>query len=324
MPAVRKVLFTAKSPWPWQRQIPDQARWGDCHFYFADTQPVYDAWVVFENVPMEEMQANCSRTLLVTGEPPSQKRYPKGFLGQFSSVISCAPLSHPEVIVQQQSLRWFVGVDLSGPTPVARMDFADLARPVAGKTKAISLISSAKSFSRGHRRRLSLVRSLKEHFGDRLDVFGHGFQAIPDKWEALHPYRCTLVIENCVQPHYWSEKLGDALLAECLPIYCGCPNVGEYFPASAMRTVDRDRPDGVIAAVEECLSPECYETALPAIRQAKKKLMYEYNVFEQVARWLEAAEPREPRWTSLRNEASFIRWPRLDKKLRKIRRLFSG
>lgn len=44
----------------------------------------------------------------------------------------------------------------------------------------------------------------------------------------------TIVIENCVQENYFSEKLIDALLTKTIPIYFGCPNIHEFFNIEGM------------------------------------------------------------------------------------------
>ena len=39
----------------------------------------------------------------------------------------------------------------------------------------------------------------------------------------------SIIVENCVQPNYFSEKLIDCMLTKTVPIYFGCPNINEYF-----------------------------------------------------------------------------------------------
>jgi hypothetical protein len=45
-------------------------------------------------------------------------------------------------------------------------------------------------------------------------------------------FQYSIVIENCRQPNYFSEKLIDCLRMKTLPIYYGCPNISEYFDIS--------------------------------------------------------------------------------------------
>lgn len=38
-----------------------------------------------------------------------------------------------------------------------------------------------------------------------------------------------IAIENDVKPNWFSEKVLDCFISKTIPIYCGCPNIGEYF-----------------------------------------------------------------------------------------------
>ena len=46
-----------------------------------------------------------------------------------------------------------------------------------------------------------------------------------------------LCIENESSDHYWSEKLADAYLGYCFPIYSGARRVNDYFP-SLVETIE--------------------------------------------------------------------------------------
>lgn len=62
--------------------------------------------------------------------------------------------------------------------------------------------------------------------------------AMPASWEMHFPsiykdYRFALVFENSRYHGYVTEKLLAALVAGCIPIYLGAPNVGDYFNKKA-------------------------------------------------------------------------------------------
>lgn len=46
----------------------------------------------------------------------------------------------------------------------------------------------------------------------------------------------SIIVENCIQPNYFSEKLIDCLITKTIPIYFGCPNIGEYFDTGGLFT----------------------------------------------------------------------------------------
>ena len=39
----------------------------------------------------------------------------------------------------------------------------------------------------------------------------------------------SVIVENCLQPNYFSEKLIDCLITKTIPIYFGCPNISNFF-----------------------------------------------------------------------------------------------
>ncbi len=75
----------------------------------------------------------------------------------------------------------------------------------------------------------------------RVDAPGKSMNNMPSidtmftggKWEVkrqfLSSYKFTIAFENDIFPGYQTEKLYDAMLADCMPIYCGDPFIGEVF-----------------------------------------------------------------------------------------------
>lgn len=95
------------------------------------------------------------------------------------------------------------------------------------KTKLVSAVASTKSFLPGHVKRLELIDSIK----DRIDLFGRGTsREIVSKLDALKDYRFSIAIENCnYDDYYFTEKIVDCFLTGTIPIYYGCPHIGDFF-----------------------------------------------------------------------------------------------
>lgn len=49
-----------------------------------------------------------------------------------------------------------------------------------------------------------------------------------------------MVVENVRQRNYFSEKLIDALLTRTVPVYWGCPNIGDYFDSAGFVLIGAD------------------------------------------------------------------------------------
>lgn len=80
-----------------------------------------------------------------------------------------------------------------------------------------------------------------------------------------------LVVENVSQRDYFTEKLLDCLLTLTLPIYWGCPNLGEYFDLQGIIHFPGDEADDPsdvaarMALAANGLTEEDYTRRLPAI-----------------------------------------------------------
>ena len=93
------------------------------------------------------------------------------------------------------------------------------------KEREVSIIASAKRQTEGHKLRHRTIATL----GARVDVFGRGYSPVEHKLEALAPYRYSIAIENIREPNYFTEKIVDCFATGTVPIYWGCPNIGEFF-----------------------------------------------------------------------------------------------
>jgi glycosyltransferase involved in cell wall biosynthesis len=150
------------------------------------------------------------------------------------------------------------------------------------KHKNISCVSSNKSFLEGHRVRLSMVNHiLSNDCKDYFDMYGIGFRQIETKMDALKEYRFSIAIENGYRTNYATEKLSDCFLTGTIPIYFGCPNVGDYFDKNGIITfTTKEELQDIITGLYENGEME-YEKRMDAIR----------NNFETVKRY--ALSPSE-------------------------------
>jgi hypothetical protein len=130
------------------------------------------------------------------------------------------------------------------------------------KSRMISLIASDKRSQEGHRLRHQIADWARAK-GLDLDVMGRGYTPFDAKADGLASYRYSVVIENGRVPNYFTEKLLDAILCQTVPIYWGCPNIGDFMDTSGMILCDSE------AALQDAItriSPEDYVARLPALR----------------------------------------------------------
>src|SRR5690606_35130381 len=119
---------------------------------------------------------------------------------------------------------------------------------------------------------------LKTRLGSRFEIYGRGFQPVSDKREAIDPFRYHLAIENTVAGHYWTEKLADPLLGWSLPIYCGAPAAADYFPEGSFEPIDLDDLDVAADRVVHILDADPYESRVPAIAEARRRVLQDYSL----------------------------------------------
>jgi hypothetical protein len=263
------------------RQTPGgKGVWGEYNFVVNQDIDECDYWVVFDQIHETEM-CKCSpyNTIFITGEPEEIVTYPTGFINQFGHVIT----GHQNIIknsrvqskkyayIQGQS--WFVN-----KTYDELSDIRQLFKP-----RTLSLITTTK-----HEKRYKFALDLKNHFGEHLDLFGIGINPIKDKWDAIAPYRYSVVLENFRNYNYISEKLYDTYLAQAFPFYHGCKNIDDYYPKEAYEEIDINYLDYSIDVIERAINdPEHYINAAPYLNRAKDLTLNKYNVFKIITDYIE-------------------------------------
>ena len=290
---IRKVQFvnSAGTAWPWYRQFPnDDGIWEGTQYALDKSMEKEPDWlVVYEGWPVGDF-LTCvpkERRIFIMGEPESFHRYQPRFLDQFGHVITTQRVvRHPGVILSQVAINWFVGVRFNGQygPHTAALRFTDFAAGNPPKTKLCSVVCSTKAVTPGHRRRLEFVKRLKSELGDKVDIFGRGFRDIDDKDVALADYRFHISLENSVHPDYWTEKLADPFLRGCFPIYSGCQNVADYFPTGSYVKINLNRPGAAIVRIKEVLGGHLDRENSLVLAEAKRRVLWEYNVFALLQR----------------------------------------
>lgn len=271
----------------------------DYQFFVNEYDADVDFVVVRGKTLKEKLTVNVApqNIILTTSEPYSILAYPKSYCKQFSLVCSCQDnLTGSNVVYTPPVLLWFAGIEfLPGREDIA-YDYDDFMKmQMPEKTRLLSVVSSNKVFTQGHQDRLRFVERLKEHFGDRLDVFGRGIRDFKDKWEVLAPYKYHIAIENSQSPYYFTEKLTDTYIAGAFPFYYGCSNITDYYPKDAMRCIDINNPDEAISIIEDAIANNAYEKNLEALMSSRRASLENYNMFNIIAENLESLNADLPK-----------------------------
>jgi hypothetical protein len=127
------------------------------------------------------------------------------------------------------------------------------------KSKLVSMISSSKNWTEGHKFRLETTRKVKGY-----DLFGRGFKEIEHKNEGLEPYMFSIAIENSVSNYYWTEKIMDCFSTKTIPIYRGC-DVSKWFNSDGI--IYFKTHEELQNIINNKLTKEFYESKMSAIEE---------------------------------------------------------
>jgi hypothetical protein len=150
------------------------------------------------------------------------------------------------------------------------------------KTKNISLMISKKTHTIGHKYRHILCQAILST-NLPIDIYGNGcnyYTHIKDtrikggfvSKEPYLDYQFHIAIENVQAPHYFSEKIMDALVCQTTPIYLGCQNIDAYFPDSVLHLSGNLQKDMQLLTTI-CNNPDYYKKAVD-VEKVKKKISF--------------------------------------------------
>ena len=100
------------------------------------------------------------------------------------------------------------------------------------KTKLVSMIASNKSMTNGHKFRHEIVRNL--HPKHNFDMWGSGYRYFKTKNDPLKDYYFSISVMNSKVDNFFTEVLVDNFMLGTVPIFWGCPNIGDYFDERGM------------------------------------------------------------------------------------------
>lgn len=145
------------------------------------------------------------------------------------------------------------------------------------KNKNISIVCSNKNYLSGHKLRHECI----DKFKNIIDIYGNGYNPIDYKLKALKDYRYQIVIENTKKDFWFTEKLIDCFVTGTIPIYYGCPSIGDFFNKDGVLTFDSINE---LKNILENTPENLYEQKKQAIEDnfqiAKKFILAEQSISE--------------------------------------------
>lgn len=166
----------------------------------------------------------------------------------------------------------------------------------------LSTVLSKKYFDSGHVKRIDFARFLEKKMGNRFHIFGDNYWNFKDhkgslpyhcKDKALLPYKYTFNVENKSIQNYFTEKLVDGILSECLVFYSGCYNIREYIDERAYVYLELSNFEKDYEIILKAISEDWHSQRLPYIKDAKRKILNELQFFPRLEKIISEIEKEE-------------------------------
>jgi hypothetical protein len=232
---------------------------------------VHDITAAFRGVPKE-------RIVSLVREPPFDEKLTQRATDYRQAQFYCGYVSGPDdlaPIPDYMPAIWYVG-----------NSFQELnSGYISEKLCSCSWITSGINRTANHRKRLAFLKCLQES-GLNVDLYGRdlpdwakGQGMVDNKSHALAPYYYNLAIENYAENSWYvSEKLWDALLAWCLPIYYGGPAADKLLPPGSFLRLPSMDERGLAYIQDVIASPDAWYAAKDAIAEARQLILHKLNL----------------------------------------------
>ncbi len=153
------------------------------------------------------------------------------------------------------------------------------------KERSCCWITSGIDRTPEHQRRLAFLKNFRENnldfdlYGRRLPDWSGGLGQVDNKWNVMAPYYYNLAIENYAENDWYvSEKLWDALLAWCLPIYYGGPAADRLMPPGSFLRLPSLDEKGIAYIQEVIATPDAWHERRDAIAEARQVILHKLNL----------------------------------------------
>jgi hypothetical protein len=148
------------------------------------------------------------------------------------------------------------------------------------KSLGVSFLCGNKQLIEGHHLRHKIYKKQSEVI-------------IPNKWIYTTPegkeicfdkYMFNISIENCKHLNWFTEKLIDCFLTKTIPLYWGCPNIGNFFNEEGIITFENE--NDLLKKINNLTSDD-YNSRIHAINENYTKALYYADFFYRLNEILE-------------------------------------
>jgi hypothetical protein len=263
----------------WSKMSQDQGRWNNIQLVTDETP---DYWIIVNRPPPNEHFIP-KKTIVIQMEPHMDINQSQW--GEWSHPDTnkfLAVLAHK---TGYNNIEWHLS-----------WTYSDLVNTPIDKTVTdrVSTVLSAKYQDPGQKLRIDFSKYLDHH--GLLDVFGSnkcGYKSYKGplpyhcKDNAMFPYKYVFNAENNSIPNYFTEKIVDGILAECLVFYWGCPNLEEYVDQRCFVRLPLEDVEASTLIIKQAIAEDWWSQRIGIIRKEKNRILKELQFFPRIEAILE-------------------------------------
>lgn len=127
----------------------------------------------------------------------------------------------------------------------------------------VSFLTSSKAFTPGHRLRQEIYERLPDSINGTRIYKHRSPPYLSSKRELLDEYQYIITPQNASHDNWFDDKIVDALMAKTIPLFWGCPNIGEFFNMDGILHFETYEE---LVSMLERLTPDYYEAHFPAVQ----------------------------------------------------------
>ncbi|MDF2613683.1 MAG: hypothetical protein K0S71_1469 [Clostridia bacterium] len=238
-------------------------RWEDL---FLTEEDNYDFFIIMNHPRHKDFDP--AKTIVFQSETPSTRKS----WGEYYQPDKSAFFKVYDTETYHNVDKWYIN-----------LNYEQLLTGNFSKTKVMSGVVSSFNWLPGHKARYNFLRYLNtlpyyEHYGrGDLNFLTHYKGELLNKEDGLIPYKYHFNAENNYEKNYFTEKIIDAILCECLCFYDGCPNLEEFIDPQAYIKIELNNPDQALEIIKESIANHEYEKRIDVIKKEKHRLMNEMN-----------------------------------------------
>ncbi|NJO74070.1 MAG: glycosyltransferase [Leptolyngbyaceae cyanobacterium RM1_406_9] len=301
-----------QSDWLWQQTPHPFGVWGNIqmsaptskpdilllyNFQFPSLKPKKQQFNLFKPKPNveQEIQAKLrgvpkERIVSLVREPPFPEKLQERERAYRRSQIYCGHVSGPDDLAPNPDYMPAIWYHANSFRELNEMG-------VPEKVQTCSWITSGVDRTNNHLKRLSFLKLLRDQgldfdlYGRNLPDWSGGKGFLDNKWGAMAPYYYNLSVENYADNDWYvSEKLWDALLAWCLPIYYGGPAADRLLPPGSFLRLPSMDEKGFNYIKEVTATPDAWFAAKDAIAEARQIILHKLNLLNWLSDFVSKLE----------------------------------